>query len=46
LVTPPPPAGDQSALADLFKVKDIGQADAIDPMTGQPKIPKVRRAFG
>jgi len=33
-------------LADLFKVKDIGQAGAVDPRTGQPVLPKPFRALG
>ena len=49
-VPDPTPAGlvaDISApLADLFKVKDIGQAGAVDPRTGQPVLPKPFRALG
>jgi hypothetical protein len=30
-------------LADLFKVKPIGQAAAIDPMTGAPMLTRSRR---
>ena len=35
-----------SALADLFKVDDIGMANLTDPLTGQPRLLRTRRAYG
>ena len=34
------------ALADLFKVKDIGLANLTDPISGQPRLLRTRRAYG
>jgi hypothetical protein len=39
------PSSDQP-LADLFKVRDIGQAAVTDPRTGVPAIGRRRRAYG
>lgn len=45
--TPGGPAADFTpALADLFKVAEVGQAAAIDPMTGLPKLPRPQRIYG
>jgi hypothetical protein len=35
-----------SALADLFKVGDIGLANMTDPLTGTPRLLRTRRAYG
>jgi hypothetical protein len=46
--TEQPPAVDPSSqpLADLFKVRDIGQAAVSDPRTGVPITGRRRRAYG
>lgn len=47
--TPSPLAAvDQSdgGLADLFKIKDIGQAAMLDPRTQQPVMARQRRSYG
>jgi hypothetical protein len=33
-------------LAELFKVGDIGLANAKDPATGQPRLLRTRRSYG
>ena len=38
------PAQEDGGLASLFKVKDIGGAGKIDPVTGQPLIPRPKWA--
>jgi hypothetical protein len=45
ITTPAAPMVD-AGLADLFRVKDIGKAAAIDPVTGQPVLPPTQRAIG
>lgn len=39
-------AGPETGLAELFKVKDIGLPNEIDPLTGQPRPFRSRRAYG
>ena len=39
-------AGPETGLAELFKVKDIGMPNEIDPLTGQPRPFRSRRAYG
>lgn len=47
VTTPAEPAADTSSpLADLFKVADIGQSTAVDPVTGLPVLARSRRAAG
>jgi hypothetical protein len=43
---PAPTADLEESLADLFTLRDIGQAGETDPMTGQPKLLRTRRMSG
>jgi len=38
------PGEDEGSLASLFKVRDIGMAGAVDPVTGQPLLPRMQRS--